>query len=209
MHSESDESFSSDSLDIETRDQIPTVSEISILLTQVPYVSSKCEFLEKLSQCKVIASDDLILGVCGLAKYTDIRGFLSKNFKKAVNTLLEKAGAPESVDFMLTARVGNIPMSLVLQMYSGMEEKVADYVLIVSRLYPVERELVESVSKEFSEFAPQDMRQFPYSAEQVFLLHAKLRQNTEVDGTPARLFLVTKSEFKAFVERFAEDMTDE
>lgn len=174
----------------------------------MPYVSDKDGFLGQLHHCKTISSDDLVLGMCGLAKYTDIRRFLTKNFKKTVNALVEKAGAPASVDFLLSARVTNIPMPLVLQMYADTKEYTADYVLIVSRLYPVERDLVEDVSREFPEFALDDMRQFPYNAEQVFLLHAKLRQNTEVEGTPARLFLVAKSEFKAFIERFAADMED-
>lgn len=206
MSSESCESFSSESVNLEIRDYIPNASEVAIFLSNLPYVTDMIEFLSKLRYCKIASSDDMVLGMCGIAKYTEIRAFLTKNFKKTVNNILEKAGGLADADFLISARISNIPLASVLEMYSAIENEISKHVIIPSRLYPVEKAFVNDVVNEFPEFPPIEMRQFPYNSEEVFLLNTKLKQNTEVDGSPLRVFLVSKDEFKKFVREFANDV---
>ncbi|ELA42171.1 uncharacterized protein VICG_00814 [Vittaforma corneae ATCC 50505] len=86
----SEESTSSGSLDLEIKDYKPKASDISILLSQTPYISDPILFLDKLYCCKVLTSGDLILAACGIAKYNNIRGSLTKSCKKSLSLLIEK-----------------------------------------------------------------------------------------------------------------------
>lgn len=196
------ENTSSSSLELELEAHIPTVSEISILLTQTSFISDPISFLEKMNSCKVLKSDSTILAVFGVVEYNLIRGCLSKNFKKSVNSLIEKSEVKENIGFILSPRFNNIPLDQIYKLYSSLEFTF-DYFIIVSELYTVEKNEILNILSSFPEFNKDDLRNFPKLVEQVFLLHSKFKQNTEILGQPARIVLISKSEFSEFLNRFS------
>lgn len=202
----SEGSCSSESLDAEIQDYKPKASDLSILLPQAPYISDPVLFLDKLYCCKVLTSGDLILAVCGIAKYNDIRGCLTKNCKKSLNSLIEKAESPENVDFFFAPRISNIPPQEIYRLYASISDIAFERCIVISRLYTLEKDEVEEVSETFPEFSKIDIRQFPHNAEEVLFLHAQHRQNTEICGNSARIYLPSRSEFLEFLGRFEKEV---
>ena len=109
MSSESEESFSSSSLDVEIENVKPNLSNISIFFSQYSYMSSPIKFLEAVSQNYVLSSADLILAVAMIADYNSIKGCIDKRFKKTLNLLTESASG--TIGFFFCPRITNVPLN--------------------------------------------------------------------------------------------------
>lgn len=201
---------SNDSFDLETRSYTPHCDEISMLLSQVPYITNQSMFLDKLESPYTLSSGDLILGVCGFARYDNAKKSLGKRIKKAINSMIASASVEpsEGIAVFFCPRIVNAPLREVYEMYSKVYAEVGTafgYFILISRLYtPGKTEYMELVAT-FEEFAEEDLKTFPYCSEEVLLLPCRTKRNTEIDGVPFRIFLAKKQEFENFLSNFMRE----
>lgn len=205
MSSTSEESFSSSNLDIEIDTNKPKLVDISIFFSQYPYISTPPKFLENISQSYVLRSDDLILGTVMILNYDGIRGCIEKRFKKTLNSLVEKVSG--SVGFFFCPRITNVPLHYVYNLYSKVD-LTFDYYIIVSRLFKLNKNEENEVFASFKEFSPEDLKFFPVFNEEIFFLNSNIKQNTEVKGSQARIYILTKAEFQSFLSNFAKELRE-
>lgn len=217
----------SSSFDIQIKDYKPDVSEISLLLSNTSYISDIIKFLDSLVFCKAIFSDDLILAVFGMARYCDIRGCLTKNMKKTINSLLENNIDDETM-FLFSPRINNIPLNYVFDLYNSSITEIFQKqdkdglisqednsttaklsfknCIVISKLQNLSKNELNEVSTLFPEFSKEDLMKFPVNNEQIFFLKSKKKRNTEIDGSPARIFLMDKDDFNVFINSFRNEI---
>lgn len=222
------------SFDIQIKDYKPDVSELSVLLSTTSYVSDIIKFLECTFFCKAIFSDDLVLGLFAMAKYSDIRGCLTKNLKKTINSFLENQIDDETV-FLFSPRINNLPLNCVFDLYNsslseifkkqdetktlskgslenGQNENKNAFsfknCVVISKLQNLSRDELAEVSTLFPEFSKEDLMKFPVNNEQIFFLKSKKKRNTEVDGTPARIYLMDREDFDVFINSFRKEICE-
>lgn len=200
-----------DCIDVQVRKHTPQCSEISMLLAHVPYIINPAMFLEKLQSPYILHSDDLVLGVSGFARYDDVRGALGKRIKKVINSMVDASGASsEEVAIFFCPRIVNTPLREVYEMYKKVYSEVDatfQYFVLASRLYTLGKREHEESAKIFKEFAEEDLRNFPYRSEEVFLLSCKSKHNTEIDGVAFKLFLARRQEFEDFLSSFLKEIS--
>ncbi|KAM0679926.1 hypothetical protein GINT2_001867 [Glugoides intestinalis] len=205
--SNSSEDTASSSLDIEMIESPPEINSVNILNSQLSYIKDIASFIEKLHYCNKAMSGDMTLGISGVAKYEDVRGFLTKNFKKVVNSVIDNAGeTPENVSILFTPRIINIPLQTVYKMYLGLKGRF-NKCIVVSRLYTLDKDEFKEVKQDFPEFADEHIRDFPINNEQVFFLSGKYMKNTHIDETPARVYLIDNEEFDKFLVKFDQELS--
>lgn len=205
--SSASEDTASSSIDMEIVEALPEIDSVNILNSQLSYIKDIPSFIEKLHYCNKAVSGDMTLGVSGVAKYEDVRGFLTKNFKKVVNSVIENAGeTPESVSMLFIPRIINVPLHLVYKMYLGLKGKF-NKCIVVSRLYTLGKNEFKDVKESFPEFAEEHIRDFPVNNEQVFFLSGKYMKNTQIDEMPARIFLLDSEEFDKFLIKFEQELS--
>lgn len=209
--SDSESEMSSDCLDVQVKKYTPKYSEISLLLAQVPYITNPGVFLEKLQSPHVLSSGDLVLGVSGFAKYDDVRGMLNKRTKKIVNSMIDFASVESSEDVAIffCPRIINIPLKEVHGMYRKVYDEARTtfkHFILASRLYALGKKEHQESIKIFGEFAREDLKNFPYCSEEVFLLLCGNRHNTDIDGVAFRIFLANRHEFENFLSSFQKEI---
>lgn len=203
--SETEESFSSDNLEIEVTNEIPSINDIASFFAQYPYISSPVPFLEKITQSRVLSSGNMVLAVALLSNYSEIKGFIEKRFKKTLNSLIENVTG--EVAFFFCPRIINVPLQNIYELYSKVK-LTHDYYIVVSRLYKVDKDEVDEVNSAFTEYSQNDLRYFPCFNEEIFLLDSEIKQNTEVKGSQSRIYVLSKKEFELFLSHFANELKE-
>lgn len=205
---------SSESIDVEVKNGVPTLNEILMLTNQSPYITDHDEFLSKMenyaSRSYVMASDDLIIACAALVKYNDVRGCLAKKTKKVINSMVEslKIENTDKIAIFFCPRFVNIPVSNVFDLYNHALKDLGEFshILFISRLYVLNKEEHQESIATFKEFSKDDLRMFPYRSEEIFLLSCPNRHNTEIDGLNYRIILANCDEVKRFLEAFSSEL---
>lgn len=193
--------------EIEILDETPSIEDITLLLSSASYITDPVGFLSKAYCCKSIKSGDTVLGVCALVKYDDVRRLLAKGPKKAINSLLESAGDTSNISLLFMPRIANLPLETVYSLYSEINGQF-ERCIVVSRLSNLKNDEVQTIKETFPEFDEKEIRQFPVNNEEVLLLHSKYKRNTEINGAPARIYLIEQQEFKEFLIRFEKEISE-
>jgi len=198
----------SENIEIELKQNMPSIFEIATLTNQIPYITDHIEFLEKLQNSFTLCSGDLTLGCCGFVSYTEVKGCIAKKTKKIINSMLSCVESDSSVALFFCPRFVNVPLNEVLEMYKKSYNSGCNfqYFIAISRVYTLNKEELEESTKIFTEFSNDDLKNFPYRSEEVFLLKSKLKQNTEIEGTLFKVIVADRQEFEYFLDSFEKEL---
>lgn len=208
-HSSSTEDSTQETdIEIELKQNTPSIFEIATLTNQVPYIIDHIEFLEKLQNSFTLCSGDLTLGCCGFVSYTEVKGCIAKKTKKIINSMLNNVENDSSVALFFCPRFVNVPLNEVLKMYKQSYNSGCNfqYFVAISRVYKLNKEELEESTKVFTEFSNDDLKNFPYRSEEVFLLKSKLKQNTEIEGSLFKVIVADRQEFEYFLNSFEKEL---
>lgn len=200
----SEECSSSESIDYHVGKVAPECDAADVLLAHDPAVESPSRLFSVLGDCHGITSGDLILGLASIARYADARSALQHKIAAVADRLIDSLSG--DVFLFYNARIGNTPLSMVFELYKGLEAGAGHYVCI-SQTDVLDRQGLEDACRMFPEFSKEDLRRWPRKNEEVFLLRCPRKACCEIAGAKFSVFVLDQDEFKQFRDDFCKEIS--